>query len=486
MISTAPGWGDLLSGGNLIRSLALSGGVALHAVNLYISITILPSIVREIGGLHYYAWNTTLFVIASILGAALSSPLIVRGGPRGSYLLASLIFISGTLVCATASTMEIMLVGRFIQGFSGGILLALAYAMVRRVFAEPLWPRALALLSSMWGVATLLGPAIGGISAEIGVWRGAFFFLVPLAGIVALAAVLVLPAREEGGGEMEPLPVVQLALLTLAVFAASWGGVGAGILSTAVAMAVALVLVAVMVGVERRAKHRLLPAGTLVLPTALGSLYAASALLVVTVTCTEIFLPLFLQELHGSSPLQAGYIAAVMSAGWTAAAIYGAGLQGRRRTRAVHAGPILSFVSMAVLGVVVSWPGVDSDRLALAIICGALVIGGIGVGLSYPHLSAAVLRVAPESEEDNAASSIMTVQLCATAFGAAFAGLAVNLAGASGGDDSLDTANAARWLFMTVAVAPLLCLVVMNSASFKHANRDQLRHSEAEQNDDVK
>jgi MFS family permease len=468
-ISTAPGWGDLLSGGNLIRSLALSGGVALHAVNLYISTTILPSIVREIGGLDYYAWNTTLFVIASILGAALSSPLLVRGGTRGSYLVATVIFIGGTLVCATASTMEIMLVGRFIQGFGGGVLLALAYAMVRRVFAEPLWPRALALLSSMWGIATLLGPAVGGIFAEIGLWRGAFFFLVPLAGIVALAAVLVLPAREEGSGEMEPLPVVQLALLTLAVFAASWGGVGAGISSTAGAMTVALVLVALMVVAERRAKHRLLPAGTLTLPTALGSLYAASALLAVTVTCTEIFLPLFLQELHGSSPLQAGYIAAVMSARWTAAAIYGSGLQGNRRIRAVHAGPVLSLVSMGVLGVVIPWPSVDSDWLPLTLICAALVIGGVGVGLSYPHLSTAVLQVAPEGEEDNAASSIMTVQLCATAFGAAFAGLVVNLAGASGDGDGMDTANAARWLCIAMAVAPALCLVVMNSASFRQA-----------------
>src|SRR5690606_16442632 len=101
--ATAPsvGWADLLSGGNLVRSLALSGGVALHAINLYISTTILPSVVQEIGGMEYYAWNTTLFVVASILGAALSTPLLAKAGPRASYGLATLVFVIGTLFCGT-------------------------------------------------------------------------------------------------------------------------------------------------------------------------------------------------------------------------------------------------------------------------------------------------------------------------------------------------------------------------------------------------
>lgn len=468
-LSASPGWGDLLSGGNLIRSLALSGGVALHAVNLYISTTILPSVVREIGGLDYYAWNTTLFVVASILGAALSAPLLAQAGARGGYLVAAFVFVAGTLVCAIANMMEIMLAGRFAQGFGGGILLALAYAMVRRVFAQPLWPRALALLSSMWGIATLLGPAVGGVFAELGLWRGAFLFLVPIAGLVTLAALFVLPPRTGERAGSEPLPLVQLALLTLAVFAASWGGMGAHLSSTVAGMVTALVLVGLVIMTERRSRHRLLPAGTFERPAALGSLYAATALLAVTVTCTEIFLPLFLQDLHGRSPLEAGYIAAVMSAGWTAAAIHTSGLKGERRASAVRAGPMLSLVSMVVLVVAMPWTSVEG-WLALALICAALVIGGVGVGLAYPHLSAMILHVAPQGEEDNAASSIMTVQLCATAFGAAIAGLAVNLAGASGGAGGMDTASAARWLFVTVAGAPLLCLFVMNSTSFRHAD----------------
>ncbi len=66
----------------------------------------------------------------------------------------------------------------------------------------------------------------------------------------------------------------------------------------------------------------------------------------------------------------------------------------------------------------------------------------------------------PEDEQDLAASSIMTVQLGATAFGAALAGLTVNLAGYAGGP-GMDVANAARWLFTVFLLAPALCLKLL-------------------------
>eukprot|EP01030_Chromulinospumella_sphaerica_P018133 gene18133-17985_t len=173
-----------------IRDDALQRGVVLHAINVYIATTILPSVVRDIGGIDYYAWNTTLFVTASILGSALSARLLVGLGARGAYTLATLVFAAGALICAFAPSMPVMLAGRLIQGLGGGFLFALSYAMIRLVFHETLWPRAMALVSGMWGVATLIGPAVGGVFAELGVWRAAFWSLIPVAGLFALLAAV--------------------------------------------------------------------------------------------------------------------------------------------------------------------------------------------------------------------------------------------------------------------------------------------------------
>ncbi len=91
-------WGMLLKGRNSLKSLALAGGVALHAINVYITITTLPSIVRDIGGLNLYAWNTTVFILASILSSALTSRLLILLAPRDSYLFATLCFLVGSII----------------------------------------------------------------------------------------------------------------------------------------------------------------------------------------------------------------------------------------------------------------------------------------------------------------------------------------------------------------------------------------------------
>lgn len=462
----ASGWGDLLRGANLVRSVALSGSAALHAINLYLSTTILPSVVTDIGGVDYYAWNTSVFVVASIVAAALTSRALGRLGARGAYGMGAAIFALGAVLCAVAPSMAVMLVGRTVQGFGGGFLVALPYPMIRRVFPERLWPRAMALISSMWGIATLLGPAVGGVFAEFGVWRAAFWSLVPVTGLFTLMALMVLPGGAEGE-EAGGLPSVQLLLLTAAVLAASVGSVGTGLVWNGGGVLVAGLLLFALVRIETgTTTQRLLPRGAFRSTSPLSALYALSSLLAITVTCTEIFVPLFLQVLHKRSPLEAGYIAAVMSAGWSLASVTGSGLQGRRLIRAFRASPLLSLASLATLAVIMPRAG-DGSWAELAPIGLALIIGGFAVGLAYPHLATRVLIVAPDDEQEIAASSIMTVQLCATALGAALAGLIVNLAGlgeagalASGGlaGAELEVARAARWLFVVLLAAPAVCL----------------------------
>lgn len=141
--------------------------------------------------------------------------------PGLAYAAAALLFIAGTLVCAVAPAMPVMLVGRTVQGLGGGFLFALSYAMIRIVFDEALWPRAMALVSGMWGVATLVGPAIGGIFAEYHAWWAAFWIMISLALLFAFLAFATLPAQSGDRNEQSSLPVAQLGLLTAAILAAA-------------------------------------------------------------------------------------------------------------------------------------------------------------------------------------------------------------------------------------------------------------------------
>ena len=173
-------WAELFTGKQAIASLVLSGGIALHAVNTYISATMLPSITADIGGLDYYAWNTSLFILAAILSAAVAGKVLQRIGARHSFFLAALVFMTGSALAAIAPNMGVMLLGRSVQGAGGGLIFTLCYSMIAFMYPERLWSRAFALLSGTWGITTLFGPAIGGIFAELGVWRAGFGVLVPV------------------------------------------------------------------------------------------------------------------------------------------------------------------------------------------------------------------------------------------------------------------------------------------------------------------
>lgn len=454
------GWGDLLSGANGVRSLALVGGVALHAINVYIATTILPSVVQDIGGLDLYAWNTTVFVVASIMGSALSTRLLQRAGPRGAYVIAAAVFAIGALICAASPSMPIMLMGRLVQGLGGGFLFALAYAMIRVVFHETLWPRAMALVSGMWGVATLIGPAVGGVFAQLGVWRAAFWSLAPVAILFALLAAMVLPKRDAPLTERSAIPFTQIALLMATVLAISTGSAFPSLTGNILGVLAAIVLTILLVSVETRARLKLLPEGTFRPTAPIAALYAMMFLLSMAVTSGEIFVPLFLQVLHHQSPLVAGYLAALMAAGWTLGSLASAGASGRGVDRMIMAGPFLVLVGMVALTALA--PNVSAGGwLELAPICLALAGIGLGVGLAWPHLLTRVIQAAGPSEQELAGASLTTVQLFSTALGAALAGMVANAGGLIDPGGTAGTASAARWLFAVFTLAPLLCLLTV-------------------------
>lgn len=451
-------WSELLGGKNLFFAVALSGGVALHAINIYIATTVLPSVIREIGGLHLYAWNTTLFVVASILGSALTARLLAVTGARQAYLVAALLFIAGSLVCALAPDMPVMLAGRALQGLGGGFLFALCYAMIYAVFEEKLWPRAMALISGMWGVATLLGPAAGGIFAEMDAWRMAFGILIPVTLSYMLLVWLIFPARKRAeASHTGKLPWVQLIFLVTAVLAVSAGSMSSAITVNIAGISAAALLILLLIRQEFISETRLLPRNALRLNSPLLALYITMALLIIGMT-SETFVPYFLQILHGQTPLISGYLAALMAAGWTVSEIWSSGWQMRGIKRAIAAGPALVLAGMVLLAFVTP-RSASSDGQILVLIGTGLALIGFGIGLGWPHLLTRILQVAPADDQDAAATSITTVQLFATALGSAIAGMLANAGGLSAPGGIAGASSAAWLLFAVMAGAPMLSLL---------------------------
>ena len=441
------GWGELRRGGNLARCFVVGGGMMMHAVNVFIVTTILPSIVRDIGGLRYFAWSTTLYVVASLLGGANCASLMRRIGYRHGYRLALATFSVGALICAFAPAMGVLLAGRFVQGLGAGTLSALSFSMVRILFPQPLWTRAFTIVSMAWGVATLGGPAVGGIFAENDAWRAAFWSLAVLAVGMWLLVERALP-RDMAKPSGPSLPV---AMLSLAILVGSALCISAGSMATdpwlnLLGVVLAGIGLTIFARREAREKVRVLPLGGCDPRTVLGGLYLAMVLLLIGVN-SEIFVAFFLQRLHAMTPLHSGYISAMMAGGWSALSLYFAGRSSARAL--LRSGPLLMAGGLLLLAIVMPQTAL-SNAVAVPLMVLALSAMGGGMGMCWPHLGAAVFNAAPDGERDLASASITSIIMIGNAFGSASGGLVTNFVGIA-----TNTSAAAFWLFFLFALAPI-------------------------------
>jgi MFS family permease len=448
---TTGSWRELLGPKNLGASTVLAGGVALYATNEFLTISLMPSAVADIGGHRYYAWVTTVYLVASVVAATTVHSLLLRLGPRLAYLLGLTVFGAGSLACAAAPTMEVLLLGRAVQGAAGGLLAGLGYAVINTALPSTLWTKASALVSAMWGVGTLVGPAAGGLFAQFGSWRWAFGVLVILTVVMAVLVPIALPARREADVDDSriPIPVWSLVLLGAAALAVSVAGIPRDWRATAALLALGAALVAVFIYVDRRLPAAVLP------PSTFGSgplrwIYLTLGMLMAA-TMADMYVPLLGQRLAHLTPVAAGFLGAGLAIGWTVGEISSASLRNNRViVHTVAVAPLVMATGLA-LAALTQYEGAPLGLVAVWAV--ALLITGVGVGIAWPHLSAwAMSCVDDPTEGPAAAAAINTVQLICGAFGAGLAGVVVNLT--ETGD-----ATPARWLFATFAVLAALVVV---------------------------
>src|SRR5690606_33166930 len=148
-----------------------------------------------------------------------------------------------------------------------------------------------------------------------------------------------------------------------------------------------------------------------------GIIYACVALVSIGITVV-MFVPYFLQVLHGHSPLAAGYLSALMSADWTMGAVTSTSRSTATADFYERFGPIVSALSLVVLGLLLPWAPLQDAVLRWVVII-PLVGVGLGIGMCWPHLLTYVFKVAPAGQENMASSAIITTQLYAMALGAA-------------------------------------------------------------------
>jgi len=426
-------WRALFGHGRAVYTVILSLGIGLHAVDVFLITTVMPTVVRDIGGAAFYAWSTLLYIVASIGGSASGGPLKVRLGARKGYVLAGAIFLIGSAGCGISPTMP-------------ALLLAQSMGLISELYPADLRTRILAMVSGVWGVAALTGPMVGGVFAALGWWRGAFWIGAGVTAAFTALAWRTLPASGAAAAATR-FPFRRIALLTAGVLSAGLTGNVESQALQALLVVLAVLMVGLTFRLDAEAANRLFPPRPLSLRTPIGTTYWILMLFSMLHTAIGIYMPLALEELHGLPPLAAGYGNTALALSWTLASFVTAGWHGRAEKAVIVGGPLLAIVATALLAL-----GGAAYPAAFSYVMSGLI--GFSIGASNLHLVAMVMRRAEAGHESLTASSIPTVRSLGISFGAAAAGLIANTAGLGRGISVEAVTAATTWVYAAAIVIP--------------------------------
>ena len=375
---------------------ALMLGMLLAALDSTIVATALPTIVGDLHGASHLSWVVVGYLLTTTVSTPLWGKLGDLYGRKSFFQWAIVIFLAGSILCGFAHSMLELILFRAIQGLGGGGLMVGAQAIIADVVSPRERGRYAGFFGATFGAATVLGPLLGGFIVEYWSWPWIFFVNIPL-GILALFVTSVVlkksPTRVEHVIDYTGIIVLSVAASGLILFTSLGGTSLAWLSPTSIALLVGgLILTGVFVIVEKRSKEPIL-APHLFANRVFSSASAIGFVVGFAMYGALVFLPLYFQDVRGTTPTMSGLRLLPMMAGLFFTSIFTGQLvsRGWKYRPFPILGTIVMTIGLALLGTV---SGTTSSLLQGLY----MLILGMGIGLVMQILVTAVQNAVHPSD----------------------------------------------------------------------------------------
>ena len=364
---------------SLVTFGAIMLATLLAALDQTIVATALPQIVTDLQGFEHLSWVVTAYLVASTVTIPLYGKLSDLYGRRLLFMVSILLFVIGSALCGAAGSMGQLIAFRALQGLGAGGLIPLAQATIADLFSPRERGRYQGYVTSMWGIAAVAGPLVGGSLTDAISWRWIFYVNIPL-GLVALLVVMrTMPRSKRTEHRIDYLGAAVLGLSITAILLASvWGGTtypwdSAPVVGCAIG---GLLGIALFIAIERRAAEPVLPLALFrnrVFTISVSALFVIGAL----VFAISIYMPIYLQGVLGDSATVSGLTLIGFTGAWVVTATITGNLISRTGRYRIF--PIIGATLVAIGLAITTQFGTGTSHGVIAVL---MIVPGIGMGLS--------------------------------------------------------------------------------------------------------
>ncbi|NUR08426.1 MAG: MFS transporter [Nocardioidaceae bacterium] len=397
---------------------------ALVALDSTIVATAIPAIVRDLGGFQQFPWLFSVYLLAQAATVPVNGKLADLFGRKPVMYYGIAVFLAGSVLCALAWSMPVLIAARGLQGLGAGAVQPMGMTVIGDLYSLRERAKVQGYVASVWGMSSVVGPTLGGVFSQLLTWRLIFWVNVPLC-LVAAWLLRRFEERVQRGHAPVRLDIAGSVLLTAATTlvvlglleggnAWPWGG-----WQTPVLFGSAVVLLVGFVLVERRAAQPVLPLWVFGNRTVRVT-SAISLLVGALIVGLSSYVPTLGQEVLGATAIVSGFALAAMTLGWPISAA----VSGRLYLTVGFRATGLLGVSLALVGSLV---------LVLVDITGSLwhvALGCFLIGFGMGWVAAPSLVVAQSSvawgERGVVTATNMFARSVGSAVGVAVFGAMVN------------------------------------------------------------